>query len=138
MWVTVVPPRFAPGTFRAVFMTMSAVARRVRGHHPARLSARHPGRAGTRGQGAHRHQHGRPGTWPAAPHGDRLLHRPPDSRLHPGWPATPPNGCLDPLCILIPCHRVVGATSSIAGYAGGLDRKGALLEIEHSGALRAD
>jgi hypothetical protein len=32
---------------------------------------------------------------------------------------------------------VVGATSSIAGYAGGLDRKGALLEIEHSGALRA-
>ena len=40
-------------------------------------------------------------------------------------------------CILIPCHRVVGATSSIVGYAGGLDRKGALLEIEHSGALRA-
>jgi hypothetical protein len=32
---------------------------------------------------------------------------------------------------------VVGATSSVAGYAGGLDRKRALLEIEHAGALRA-
>jgi hypothetical protein len=32
---------------------------------------------------------------------------------------------------------VVGATSGIAGYAGGPGRKGALLEIEHSGALRA-
>jgi hypothetical protein len=36
-----------------------------------------------------------------------------------------------------PCHRVVGATSSVAGYAGGLDRKRALPEIEHAGALRA-
>jgi O-6-methylguanine DNA methyltransferase len=43
----------------------------------------------------------------------------------------------NPLYIIIPCHRVVGATSRAAGYAGGLDRKRALLEIEHAGALRA-
>lgn len=43
----------------------------------------------------------------------------------------------NPLCIIIPCHRVVGATGKLTGYAGGLDRKRTLLEIEHAGALRA-
>lgn len=43
----------------------------------------------------------------------------------------------NPLCIIIPCHRVVGATGRLTGYAGGLDRKRALLEIEHAGVLRA-
>jgi len=43
----------------------------------------------------------------------------------------------NPLSIVIPCHRVVGATGKLTGYAGGLDRKRALLEIEHAGALRA-
>jgi methylated-DNA-[protein]-cysteine S-methyltransferase len=43
----------------------------------------------------------------------------------------------NPLSILIPCHRVIGATGKLTGYAGGLDRKRALLEIEHAGALRA-
>jgi len=42
----------------------------------------------------------------------------------------------NPLCIIIPCHRVVGVTGRLAGYAGGLDRKRTLLEIEHVGALR--
>ena len=41
----------------------------------------------------------------------------------------------NPLCIIIPCHRVVGATGKLTGYAGGLDRNRALLEIEHAGAL---
>lgn len=35
--------------------------------------------------------------------------------------------------IVLPCHRVVGATGSLVGYAGGLERKVALLELE--GAL---
>ena len=35
--------------------------------------------------------------------------------------------------IVLPCHRVVGASGSLVGYAGGLDRKIALLELE--GAL---
>jgi len=43
----------------------------------------------------------------------------------------------NPLCIIIPCHRVVGATGKLTGYAGGLDRKRALLEIEQAGVLRA-
>jgi methylated-DNA-[protein]-cysteine S-methyltransferase len=36
----------------------------------------------------------------------------------------------NPLCILIPCHRVVGSTGKLTGYAGGLRRKRTLLEIE--------
>lgn len=32
--------------------------------------------------------------------------------------------------IVLPCHRVVGATGSLTGYAGGLDRKVTLLELE--------
>jgi methylated-DNA-[protein]-cysteine S-methyltransferase len=43
----------------------------------------------------------------------------------------------NPVCIIVPCHRVVGATGSLTGYAGGLDRKRALLEIEQAGALNA-
>ena len=36
----------------------------------------------------------------------------------------------NPGSILIPCHRVVGADGSLTGYAGGLDRKKWLLELE--------
>ena len=42
----------------------------------------------------------------------------------------------NPLCILIPCHRVVGSNGKLTGYAGGLNRKRALLEIEHAGVVR--
>ena len=40
----------------------------------------------------------------------------------------------NPVPIVLPCHRVVGSTGSLVGYAGGLDRKRTLLELE--GALR--
>lgn len=36
----------------------------------------------------------------------------------------------NPISIIIPCHRVVGANGSLTGYAGGLDRKIRLLELE--------
>jgi methylated-DNA-[protein]-cysteine S-methyltransferase len=36
----------------------------------------------------------------------------------------------NPISIVIPCHRVVGADGSLTGYAGGLDRKAALLSLE--------
>ncbi|MEM9703546.1 MAG: methylated-DNA--[protein]-cysteine S-methyltransferase [Planctomycetota bacterium] len=39
----------------------------------------------------------------------------------------------NPLALLIPCHRVVGADGSLTGYAGGLWRKRALLEAERVG-----
>jgi methylated-DNA-[protein]-cysteine S-methyltransferase len=36
----------------------------------------------------------------------------------------------NPVSIVVPCHRVVGADGSLTGYAGGLDRKTALLRLE--------
>jgi len=36
----------------------------------------------------------------------------------------------NPISILIPCHRVIGATGALTGYAGGLARKRALLALE--------
>jgi methylated-DNA-[protein]-cysteine S-methyltransferase len=36
----------------------------------------------------------------------------------------------NPLCIVVPCHRVVGRNGQLTGYAGGLKRKQFLLELE--------
>jgi len=36
----------------------------------------------------------------------------------------------NPLSVVVPCHRVVGAGGALTGYAGGLPRKAALLELE--------
>lgn len=36
----------------------------------------------------------------------------------------------NPISILIPCHRVVGANGSLTGYAGGIDKKRTLLQLE--------
>lgn len=36
----------------------------------------------------------------------------------------------NPLSIVVPCHRVVGASGQLTGYAGGLDRKRHLLRLE--------
>lgn len=35
------------------------------------------------------------------------------------------------ISIIIPCHRVVGTNGSLTGYAGGIDKKLSLLELEH-------
>ena len=40
----------------------------------------------------------------------------------------------NPLSILIPCHRVVGSSGKLTGYAGGLARKRALLDLERPGS----
>lgn len=40
---------------------------------------------------------------------------------------------LNPISVIIPCHRIVGADGRLTGYAGGLERKAALLR--HEGAL---
>ena len=37
----------------------------------------------------------------------------------------------NPLTIIVPCHRVIGADGSLTGYAGGLERKAALLALEN-------
>ena len=36
----------------------------------------------------------------------------------------------NPISIIVPCHRIVGSSGSLTGYAGGLDRKRALLALE--------
>lgn len=37
----------------------------------------------------------------------------------------------NPIAVVIPCHRVIGADGSLVGYAAGLDRKRGLLAMEH-------
>ncbi|KVU99558.1 methylated-DNA--[protein]-cysteine S-methyltransferase [Burkholderia ubonensis] len=39
----------------------------------------------------------------------------------------------NPVSIIVPCHRIIGATGSLTGYAGGIDRKRALLSLESAG-----
>ena len=39
----------------------------------------------------------------------------------------------NPLAVIVPCHRVVGASGALTGYGGGLERKRALLAIEARG-----
>lgn len=36
----------------------------------------------------------------------------------------------NPIAIVVPCHRVIGSTGKLVGYAGGLDRKQKLLSLE--------
>ncbi|MEU6275152.1 methylated-DNA--[protein]-cysteine S-methyltransferase [Streptomyces populi] len=41
----------------------------------------------------------------------------------------------NPIGIIVPCHRVIGASGSLTGYGGGLDRKRRLLDMESGSAL---
>ena len=43
----------------------------------------------------------------------------------------------NPISIIVPCHRVLGADGSLTGYAGGLDRKRTLLTLEEPAAAEA-
>ena len=40
------------------------------------------------------------------------------------------------ISVIIPCHRVVGTNGSLTGYAGGIDRKVRLLELERADMSR--
>jgi methylated-DNA-[protein]-cysteine S-methyltransferase len=39
------------------------------------------------------------------------------------------NGC-NPIAVIVPCHRVIGANGTLTGYGGGIERKRLLLELE--------
>ena len=43
----------------------------------------------------------------------------------------------NPVCIVVPCHRVVGRNGQLTGYAGGLTRKQYLLELEEPSEVKA-
>lgn len=36
----------------------------------------------------------------------------------------------NPICIIIPCHRVIGSRGNLVGYSGGIQNKEALLRLE--------
>ena len=36
----------------------------------------------------------------------------------------------NPIAVIVPCHRVIGANGSLTGFGGGLERKSALLDLE--------
>lgn len=38
----------------------------------------------------------------------------------------------NPICIIVPCHRVVGSNGSLTGYGGGIKNKTALLKLENN------
>lgn len=42
----------------------------------------------------------------------------------------------NPICIVVPCHRVVGSSGKLTGYDGGVDRKAFLLNLERGTAPR--
>ena len=44
----------------------------------------------------------------------------------------------NPISIVVPCHRVIGANGSLVGFGGGLDTKRALLELEQGPVMKAE
>jgi methylated-DNA-[protein]-cysteine S-methyltransferase len=44
----------------------------------------------------------------------------------------------NPVSIIVPCHRVIGANGKLTGYGGGLDNKATLLTLERGGSLLPD
>jgi methylated-DNA-[protein]-cysteine S-methyltransferase len=44
----------------------------------------------------------------------------------------------NPIAIVVPCHRVIGSTGQLTGYAGGMQRKQALLDLERGAARLTD
>jgi methylated-DNA-[protein]-cysteine S-methyltransferase len=68
------------------------------------------------------------------PYGERITYGQIAARL--GTSAQPVGRAVgaNPLSVVVPCHRVVGSDGSLTGYAGGIERKRALLELEEPSA----
>jgi methylated-DNA-[protein]-cysteine S-methyltransferase len=45
---------------------------------------------------------------------------------------------LNPIAIVVPCHRVIGKSGKLTGYAGGLDIKRFLLDLESKKNTKTD
>jgi methylated-DNA-[protein]-cysteine S-methyltransferase len=68
------------------------------------------------------------------PYGDTATYGSLAGRLGDGTTAQDVGAAVgrNPLCIVVPCHRVVGRDGKLTGYAGGVARKRHLLELEHA------
>ncbi|PAP79389.1 cysteine methyltransferase [Rubrivirga sp. SAORIC476] len=68
----------------------------------------------------------------AIPHGDRVSYGTLAARvgMPKGAQAVGAANGQNPVAVIVPCHRVVGADGALVGYAGGLERKRALLDLE--------
>ncbi len=66
------------------------------------------------------------------PYGQTVTYSQIAKQLSPNMSAQAVGGAVgrNPIAILVPCHRVVGADGSLTGYAGGVGRKAALLRLE--------
>lgn len=66
------------------------------------------------------------------PYGSSLTYGEIASKISPSMSAQAVGGAVghNPIAIIIPCHRVLGANGRLTGYAAGLDRKVFLLELE--------
>lgn len=66
------------------------------------------------------------------PYGETLTYGEIARKISPTMSAQAVGGAVgrNPISILIPCHRVLGSDGKLTGYAGGIDKKLKLLEIE--------
>ena len=66
------------------------------------------------------------------PYGETVTYGEIASRISPNMAAQAVGGAVghNPIAIIIPCHRVIGANGKLTGYAAGLDRKIELLKLE--------
>ena len=66
------------------------------------------------------------------PYGESITYGEIASRISPEMSAQAVGGAVghNPISVIVPCHRVVGANGKITGYAAGIDRKLELLRLE--------
>ena len=72
------------------------------------------------------------------PYGQTLTYGEIASRISSSMSAQAVGGAVghNPISIIIPCHRVLGANGKLTGYAGGLDKKIKLLKLEKNSNFR--
>jgi methylated-DNA-[protein]-cysteine S-methyltransferase len=72
------------------------------------------------------------------PYGDTVTYGQIAAQISPKMSAQAVGGAVgwNPICIIIPCHRVIGANSQLTGYGGGLQNKIELLKLEKKSAAK--
>ncbi len=67
------------------------------------------------------------------PYGQTVTYGQIAAQLAPGMSAQAVGGAVgrNPVSVIVPCHRVLGSGGRLTGYAAGLDKKTALLKMEH-------